>query len=83
MLFAALLLFQANFSPWLWTLPVVMLIQTIFTIGIAFILSTLNVFYRDTAMIMDVVMLAWFFLTPVFYSDRHSAELAYDRRDHV
>ncbi len=33
----------------------------------ALILSTLNVFYRDTLMIMDVVMLAWFFLTPVFY----------------
>jgi ABC-type polysaccharide/polyol phosphate export permease len=67
-LFAALLIFGANFSPWLWTLPLVLLIQTIFTIGIALVLSTLNVFYRDTAMIMDVVMLAWFFLTPVFYS---------------
>lgn len=67
-LFAALLIFQANFSPWLWTLPIVLLIQTIFTMGIALVLSTLNVFYRDTAMIMDVVMLAWFFLTPVFYS---------------
>ena len=67
-LFAALLVFQANFSPWLWTLPFVLLIQTVFTLGIALVLSTLNVFYRDTAMIMDVVMLAWFFLTPVFYS---------------
>ena len=67
-LFAALLIFQANFSPWLWTLPLVLLIQTVFTMGIALVLSTLNVFYRDTAMIMDVVMLAWFFLTPVFYS---------------
>ncbi|RIK58201.1 MAG: hypothetical protein DCC57_00935 [Chloroflexi bacterium] len=32
------------------------------------ILSTLHVFYRDTLMVMEVVMLAWFFLTPVFYS---------------
>jgi lipopolysaccharide transport system permease protein len=67
-LFVALLVFQANLSPWLWLLPVVILIQTVFTIGIALVLSTLNVFYRDTGMIMDVVMLAWFFLTPVFYS---------------
>lgn len=66
-LFVALILFQGN-SPWLWLLPFVILIQTVFTVGIALILSTLNVFYRDTAMIMDVVMLAWFFLTPVFYS---------------
>jgi lipopolysaccharide transport system permease protein len=67
-LFAALVIFQSNFNSWLPLLLVVMLIQTVFTIGIALVLSTLNVFYRDTAMIMDVVMLAWFFLTPVFYS---------------
>ena len=67
-LFAALLVFQANFSSWLWTLPFVILIQTIFSTGIVLVLSTLNVFYRDTAMITEVVMLAWFFLTPVVYS---------------
>lgn len=67
-LFAALLIFQADFSPWLWTLPFVILIQTVFTTGVVLVLSTLNVFYRDTAMITEVVMLAWFFLTPVVYS---------------
>ncbi len=67
-LFAALLVFRSHLSPWLWLLPVVILIQTLFTLGVVFILSALNVFYRDTAMVMEVVMLAWFFLTPVFYS---------------
>lgn len=67
-LFVALLIFRARFSPWLWTLPFVILIQTGFTIGMALMLSTLNVFYRDTMIIMNVVMLAWFFLTPVFYA---------------
>lgn len=66
-LFAALLIFRAHFSPWLWLLPLVILIETCFILGMAFILSTLNVFYRDTMMIMDVVILAWFFVTPVFY----------------
>jgi lipopolysaccharide transport system permease protein len=66
-LFAALFVFRARFSPWIWLLPVVILIQTCFILGMAFILSTVNVFYRDTLMIMDVVMLAWFFLTPVIY----------------
>jgi ABC-type polysaccharide/polyol phosphate export permease len=66
-LFAALLVFRVNFSPYLWLLPLVILIQTCFVAGMALILSTLNVFYRDTLMILDVVMLAWFFLTPVFY----------------
>ncbi len=67
-LFVALLIFRAHFSPWLWLLPLVIVIETCFALGIALILSTLNVFYRDTMMIMDVVMLAWFFLTPVVYS---------------
>lgn len=66
-LFGALLLFRVRLSPWVWLLPVVILIQTCYTLGVAFFLSALNVFYRDTMMIMEVVMLAWFFLTPVFY----------------
>jgi lipopolysaccharide transport system permease protein len=64
--FVVLIVLQVNFSPYLWMLPVVILIQICFIAGIAPILSTLNVFYRDTTMIMEVVMLAWFFLTPVF-----------------
>lgn len=66
-LFAMLFIFKIRLSPYVWLLPVVILIQTCFVAGMALVLSTLNVFYRDTLMIMDVVMLAWFFLTPVFY----------------
>ncbi|MDQ1301787.1 MAG: Transport permease protein [Chloroflexota bacterium] len=66
-LFVVLLVSQSPLSPWLWLLPVVILIETCFVLGVALVLSTLNVFYRDTIMIMDVVMLAWFFLTPVVY----------------
>ncbi len=50
----------------LW-LPPLVLTQLLFTLGLAFILSTLNVFYRDVLMILDVLLLAWFFLTPVIY----------------
>jgi len=67
-LFTALLIVRTEFSPWLWMLPIVILIQTCFQIGIGLILSTLNVFYRDTGMIINVAILAIFFLTPIFYS---------------
>ncbi len=50
----------------LW-LPVIILIQAAFTVGIVLVLSTANVFYRDTSVILDVVLLAWFFLTPIIY----------------
>lgn len=66
-LFAALIVFGTNFSPWLWTLPIIIVIQTCFSLGIVLVLSTLQVFYRDTQLVMEVVMLAWFFLTPVLY----------------
>lgn len=66
-LFVLLLIFQTNFSPRLWMLPFVIVLQTAFIIGVALLLSAVNVYYRDTMMIMDVVILAWFFLTPVFY----------------
>jgi len=48
-------------------LPVVILIQVIFSIGISFLLATLNVFYRDTQFILELAMLALFFLTPIWY----------------
>jgi lipopolysaccharide transport system permease protein len=50
----------------LWV-PVILLTQMIFMVGLGLLLSSLNVFYRDVVMVLDVVLLAWFFLTPIFY----------------
>jgi lipopolysaccharide transport system permease protein len=50
----------------LWV-PVLLLTQIIFTLGLCLLLSALHVFYRDVVMVLDAGMLAWFFLTPVFY----------------
>jgi ABC-type polysaccharide/polyol phosphate export permease len=66
-LFGALIITKTRLSPYIWMLPVVILIQTMFTLGIAFIVAALNVFYRDTVMILEIVLQAWFFLTPIFY----------------
>ena len=56
--------------PLAWTLlllPCVVLIQVVFSLGLSFILATINVFYRDTQFILDLAMLALFFLTPIWY----------------
>jgi ABC-type polysaccharide/polyol phosphate export permease len=66
-LFVMILVFRMPLTRWAWLLPVVIVTQVFFTAGLGLILSTANVFYRDTAMIMEVLILAWFFLTPVFY----------------
>ena len=66
-LFVFILVFRVPLSIWMLFLPVVVLVQTIFTIGVGLILATANVFYRDTQVIMDVLVMAWFFMTPIFY----------------
>lgn len=60
-------IFSVNFSFSIALLPVVMLAQVLLCLGFAFILSTLNVFFRDTQIIMESLLLGWFFLTPIFY----------------
>ncbi|MEA3346197.1 MAG: ABC transporter permease [Chloroflexota bacterium] len=60
--------FRMRVTVWIFLLPLILLIQLLFTLGLAFVLCTANVFYRDTQHIMDTLMLLWFFLTPIFYS---------------
>jgi ABC-type polysaccharide/polyol phosphate export permease len=62
-----LLVFRIRLTLWVLVLPVIIAIQVCLITGIALILSALNVFYRDTRAIMDVVMMAWFFVTPIIY----------------
>lgn len=49
-----------------WVLPI-FLIQVIFTLGIGFILSALNLFYRDVQYLFNLILMIWMYLTPVFY----------------
>jgi ABC-type polysaccharide/polyol phosphate export permease len=62
-----LMIFQVPLTPWILFLPVVVLVQLLFTLGFGLLMATANVFYRDTQVIMEVMMLAWFFMTPIFY----------------
>ncbi len=66
-LFAMVYAFQMKLTPAVLMLPLIILTQLMFVAGLALLLSTANVFYRDTQHILSVVIQAWFFLTPVFY----------------
>lgn len=48
-------------------LPLVFLTQFALCLGLSLIFGSLNVYFRDTEHIVSVLMLAWFFLTPVIY----------------
>lgn len=56
-----------NLSVYALWLPAILVTQMIFTLGLVLLFSALHVFYRDVIMILDVVLLAWFFLTPIVY----------------
>ncbi len=49
------------------TLPVVIGIQMLFTVGLAFMLSALCVHYRDVQHVLGNLLTLWFFLTPIVY----------------
>ena len=68
--FATAWILGVRLTPWALLAPLVLLVQVIFSVGIGLILATLNVFYRDTQIIMEVLMLAWFFVTPVIWDAR-------------
>jgi ABC-2 type transport system permease protein len=61
------LLLGARFSAWTLALPVIIGVQLLLVLGLALLLSALNVAYRDTELVLDVGLTAWFFLTPIFY----------------
>lgn len=59
----------------LWV-PVLVILQIIFMQGIIMMLSPIHVFYRDVMEILSVGLMAWFFLTPVFYPFEQLGESA-------
>lgn len=65
--FALLLCFGAVPTWHVVFLPLVILLQTFFVLGVALLLSALNVFYRDVASIMEVIITAWFYMSPILY----------------
>jgi lipopolysaccharide transport system permease protein len=50
-------------------LPVVIAVQFVLILGLAHLLATVHVTFRDTQYLLGVVLLLLFYLTPVFYSD--------------
>lgn len=55
------------YITWLY-LPVPLLALTIFTLGGTFFFAAANVYYRDVAHILQIVLQAWFYVTPILYT---------------
>jgi lipopolysaccharide transport system permease protein len=55
--------------------PLIVLVQGLLIFGLSLIIATYNVFYRDIAHVVSIVLPMLFFITPVFY--RPVAEVEY------
>lgn len=51
-----------------WYVPVPLISLVMFTLGCGFLGATANVFYRDVSHILQIVLSAWFYFTPIIYS---------------
>jgi lipopolysaccharide transport system permease protein len=48
-------------------IPLILLLQILFTVGLGYMLTTLNLFLRDTSHLVGVGVQVWMFATPIFY----------------
>ena len=51
----------------LWGLPFIVITLTVFSTGLALLISSLSVFFRDVMHLWGVLMTAWTYMTPLFY----------------
>ncbi len=66
--FVILLVYRSPLSLSVLWLPVVLAVQTMLILGLGLFLASVNVYLRDVQQIIDVLIQAWFFMTPIFYS---------------
>lgn len=67
LLFLFLFYFKIPLSFYIFFLPIIIIIQLFFTLGIALVLASLNVHLRDIEQILSNILILWFFLSPVLY----------------
>lgn len=56
-------------------LPLIMVIQYIFVLGLALIVSSITVYFRDLEQIVSVIMMAWIYVTPIMYNVEYVPEI--------
>lgn len=56
-----------GFSITLLSLPLLVVLQAIFTLGYGYLLAALNLFVRDVYHLIGVALTVWMFMTPIFY----------------
>jgi ABC-type polysaccharide/polyol phosphate export permease len=67
-LLCILLFVLGKVSVFILLIPVYLFLLMLITLGISWLVSSLNVFVRDIAQVLSVVLTFWFWFTPIFYA---------------
>lgn len=75
MMFGVAMFLLGTFTTSVWAapgielvwIPVLILLQALFTYGLVLILATMQVFLRDTVQVVSIAVTVWMFLTPLFW----------------
>lgn len=62
-----IIFFQIHLGPALLFLPLLIILEVAFVLGVAFAVAALDVYFRDIEHLIQVFLLVWFFGTPIIY----------------
>jgi ABC-type polysaccharide/polyol phosphate export permease len=68
-LFAIALILGITIGPQILVMPIAILLLWLFTLGLSFILQTAAVFFADMIPVYDVILMVWFYATPIIYPE--------------
>lgn len=69
------LFYLDRISIWLLCLPLIAVIQFVFTLALGILFSALNAFFRDIQNVLSHVLRLWFYLSPALYGPSTIASL--------
>jgi lipopolysaccharide transport system permease protein len=69
LMLAAIGIWSRQFSPWVFLLPLYMLLLGLLAVGVGWIVAALQVYIRDTAQVLSVVLTVWFWTTPILLDE--------------
>jgi lipopolysaccharide transport system permease protein len=68
-LFPLMVVLGAQLTVLIVLIPILLILEFLLIVGVSFILSAVNVYYRDFSQVWEIFLQAGFFLSPIFYSE--------------
>ena len=65
--------FEGHGPRMLWMFPIALVLQGLFTMGIVYLLSAITVYVRDITQMVPMLMVFWFFMSPIFMFAKSTA----------